>query len=34
MTGPHIEQADRDLLDDHTLSAEPQPAFDEENTHA
>lgn len=34
MTRPHVEQADRDHLDDHTLT-EPQPAHDdEEPTHA
>lgn len=29
MTGPHIEQADRDLLDDYAVP-EPQPAHDTE----
>ena len=33
MTRPHISQVDRDHLDDHTLT-EPQPAHDEETTHA
>ena len=30
MTRPHVEQADRDRLDDHDLP-EAQPAHDEEN---
>ncbi|MDA4102048.1 hypothetical protein MMON44395_10645 [Mycolicibacterium monacense DSM 44395] len=30
MTRPHVEQADRDLIDDHDVP-EPQPAHDEEN---
>ncbi|SRX81553.1 hypothetical protein MPP7335_03305 [Mycolicibacterium parafortuitum] len=29
MTRPHVEQADRDHLDDHN-TPEPQPAHDEE----
>ncbi|VEG47256.1 Uncharacterised protein [Mycolicibacterium chitae] len=28
MTHPHVDQADRDRLDDHTLT-EPQPAHDD-----
>lgn len=31
MTHPNIDQADRDLLDDHNLT-EPQPAYDDEET--
>jgi hypothetical protein len=33
VTRPHVDQADRDLIDDHD-APESQPAHDEETTNA